>query len=130
MVSITGGRAKGVINNGNTKNKTHIGFDPGFYESQHITAVVHAVKKFLAVLVIDDGSTDDTTLQAASAGAEVLCQKNQGKGAALQAGFRKALEKGYDAVLTLDGDGQHDPQEILLFCRNSRKSGGFDHWSA
>ena len=95
---------------------------PAFNESQHIAAVVRGANKFSAVLVIDDGSTDETTLQAASAGAEVFCQKNLGKGAALQAGFKRALEKGYDAVLTLDGDGQHDPQEIPAFLEKFEES--------
>ena len=40
---------------------------------------------------------------------------NQGKGAALRAGFRRALDEGWDAVLTLDADGQHDPDEIPRF---------------
>ncbi|MEZ4834454.1 MAG: glycosyltransferase family 2 protein [Caldilineaceae bacterium] len=53
---------------------------------------------------------------AQAAGAIVVRQEpNQGKGTALQRGFRYALEEGFDAVLTLDADGQHDPAEMPLF---------------
>jgi glycosyltransferase involved in cell wall biosynthesis len=66
--------------------------------------------------VVDDGSIDDTALRAQEAGATVLRQNpNQGKGAALRMGFRWALDAGYEAVLTLDADGQHDPAEIPKF---------------
>jgi glycosyltransferase involved in cell wall biosynthesis len=67
-------------------------------------------------LVVDDGSRDNTADFAEAAGAIVLRQTpNQGKGAALRAGFRWALDDGYDAVITLDADGQHDPTEIPKF---------------
>ena len=70
----------------------------------------------LPVVVVDDGSTDDTAAAAEAAGATVLRQvPNAGKGAALRAGFRHALEAGADAVVTLDADGQHDPAEIPAF---------------
>ena len=70
----------------------------------------------LPILVVDDGSRDDTAAQARAAGATVIEQRpNQGKGAALRAGFRRALADGADAVLTLDADGQHDPAEIPAF---------------
>ena len=49
---------------------------------------------------------------------------NQGKGAALRAGFRVALEEGWDAVLTLDADGQHDPDEIPRFVGGVRGARG------
>ena len=89
---------------------------PAYNESGHIRAVVSAVRRHLPVIVVDDGSTDDTARRAAAAGAGVLRQPaNQGKGAALRAGFREALALGFEAVLTLDGDGQHDPAEIPHF---------------
>jgi glycosyltransferase involved in cell wall biosynthesis len=70
----------------------------------------------LPVLVVDDGSQDETARVAEAAGASVIRQTpNQGKGRALQTGFRRALADGYDAVLTLDADGQHDPAEIPKF---------------
>jgi glycosyltransferase involved in cell wall biosynthesis len=68
------------------------------------------------VLVVDDGSSDATGAVAAEAGATVIRQDpNQGKGAALRAGFRRALGDGAEAIVTLDADGQHDPAEIAEF---------------
>jgi glycosyltransferase involved in cell wall biosynthesis len=85
-------------------------------ESSAIGAVTAAALRSLPVLVVDDGSTDDTASIARAAGATVLAQSpNQGKGAALRAGFRWAIEQGVEAVVTLDGDGQHDPAEIPGF---------------
>lgn len=89
---------------------------PGYEEGPRIGAVVEAARRHLPVLVVDDGSTDDTAANAEAAGAVVLRQRpNQGKGAALRMGFRRALSEGYDAVVTLDADGQHDPAEISRF---------------
>lgn len=89
---------------------------PGYEEGPRIGAVVARARRHLPVLVVDDGSTDDTAAQAEAAGAIVLPQRpNQGKGAALRMGFRRALAEGYDAVVTLDADGQHDPDEIPEF---------------
>jgi len=89
---------------------------PAYNENKHITTVVEKTRRYLPVLVVDDGSKDDTAQLAESAGAEVLRQvPNQGKGAALMAGFRYALEKGYPGLVMLDADGQHDPDEIPKF---------------
>ena len=89
---------------------------PGYQEGPRIAAVVAGARLFLPVVVVDDGSTDDTAAQAEAAGATVLVQRpNAGKGAALRAGFRHALENGATAVVTLDADGQHDPAEIPSF---------------
>jgi glycosyltransferase involved in cell wall biosynthesis len=86
---------------------------PGYNEGPRIAQVVRGAAAHLPVVVVDDGSRDDTAAQARSAGATVLeLRPNQGKGAALRAGFRRALADGADAVLTLDADGQHDPAEI------------------
>ena len=77
------------------------------------------------IVVVDDGSTDDTPDLAKAAGAEVFYQRpNQGKGAALLTGLRLALERGYDAVVTLDADGQHDPGEIPAFLAAHVERGG------
>jgi len=66
-----------------------------------------------AVLVVDDGSTDGSGALAESAGAIVLRHAgNHGKGAALATAFAYARRKGFDAVLTMDADGQHDAGEI------------------
>src|SRR4029453_8206607 len=85
-------------------------------EGPRIGAVVRGALGHLPVIVVDDGSTDDTAARAREAGATVIAQRpNAGKGAALRAGFRPAPDAGYDAVLTLDADGQHDPAEIPAF---------------
>lgn len=89
---------------------------PAFNEKDHIAAVVTKAGKFLPVLVVDDGSVDETSAIARANGAEVIRQEpNQGKGAAMIKGYRYALEQAYDAVICLDGDGQHDPAEIPEF---------------
>ena len=85
---------------------------PAFNEGSRIAAVVAGLLRLrLPVLVVDDGSRDDTAAQAVAAGAQVHSQPNGGKGKAILAGCRWAVDQGYDAVLLLDGDGQHDPRE-------------------
>jgi glycosyltransferase involved in cell wall biosynthesis len=89
---------------------------PAHDEAARIGPVVTAAARHVPVLVVDDGSRDETGAVAAAAGAAVLRQQpNQGKGAALRAGFSAALARGVGAVITLDGDGQHDPAEIPAF---------------
>jgi glycosyltransferase involved in cell wall biosynthesis len=89
---------------------------PGYNEAPRIGHVVETARRFLPVLVVDDGSTDATGAVAAEAGAFVIRQEpNQGKGAALRAGYRRALADGAEAIITLDADGQHDPAEIADF---------------
>ena len=89
---------------------------PAYQEGPRIAAVVERTQVHLPVVVVDDGSTDDTADRAVAAGALVIRQvPNAGKGAALRRGFRHALEHEADAVVTLDADGQHDPAEIPRF---------------
>ena len=90
---------------------------PAHDDAPRIEPVIRAAAKHLPVIVVDDGSTDDTADVARAAGATVIEQHpNQGKGAALRAGFRRALDDGaVHAILTLDADGQHDPVEIPRF---------------
>jgi len=89
---------------------------PGYQEGPRIATVVGAARAYLPVVVVDDGSSDDTAARAEAAGATVLVQRpNAGKGAALRRGFRYALAQGCAAVVTLDADGQHDPAEIPAF---------------
>lgn len=86
---------------------------PAYNEELTIGSVVALSKRYGDVLVVDDGSQDRTTKIASSCGAHVLRhEKNKGKSAALETGFRYALEKNYDIVVTLDADGQHDPDFI------------------
>ena len=89
---------------------------PAHQEGPRLGPVVRAAVALLPVIVVDDGSTDDTAEVAAAAGAQLIRQQpNQGKGAALRAGFRAAVADGAVAVVTLDADGQHDPAEIPAF---------------
>jgi glycosyltransferase involved in cell wall biosynthesis len=90
---------------------------PAWNEARFIGRLVEELRALsLQVLVVDDGSTDDTAALAEAAGAKVIRQgTNQGKGAALAAGFEYARVGGYDAVVTLDSDGQHDPRDVLRF---------------
>jgi len=92
---------------------------PAYNASRTIGDVVKACRDVVSnVMVIDDGSRDDTAAAAKSAGADVVSHpKNRGKGGALKSGFAWALEHGYDAVITLDADGQHLPREIPKFLR-------------
>jgi glycosyltransferase involved in cell wall biosynthesis len=97
-------------------NSSFLVLVPAHNESARIGDVITAALRHLPVLVVDDGSTDDTAGVAEGAGATVIGQSpNQGKGAALRAGFRWALEHEIEAVVTVDGDGQHDPAEIPGF---------------
>ena len=89
---------------------------PAWNEGKRIGPVVTAAVNQLPVLVVDDGSSDDTGERAAEAGATVVRHaENLGKGHALVTGFKWGMEKGYDAILSLDADGQHDPVEIPKF---------------
>ena len=98
---------------------------PAFNEVLRVGQVVSAARNFLPVLVVDDGSSDGTAQAAEKAGAQILCQSsNQGKGAALRAGFNWALKGVYPAVLTLDADGQHDAAEIPSFINHFEAHGG------
>ncbi len=97
---------------------------PAHNEASRIAAVVAGlIERGLPVLVVDDGPVDGTAEAARAAGARVLRQEpNQGKGAALKAGFKEALKERlpgdvsqWEAILSLDGDGQHDPAEVPRF---------------
>jgi glycosyltransferase involved in cell wall biosynthesis len=96
--------------------RTVVALIPAHDEAPRIGPIVRAAAAHLPVLVVDDGSGDATAAVASEAGAVVLEQRpNQGKGAALRAGFRRAIADGATAVVTLDGDGQHDPAELPHF---------------
>ena len=97
-------------------DRLRIAVVPARNEEGAIGRVIEELKAFdpgLDVVVIDDGSTDATAERAAAAGAAVVrLPYNLGIGGAVQTGFKFALARGYEIVVRLDGDGQHDPQEI------------------
>jgi len=88
---------------------------PAYNEESNIADVV---KKSLPhvdrVIVCDDGSTDNTAKIAREAGAIVITQENQGYGAAIASLFDYARKEGAQIMVTLDGDGQHNPDQIPL----------------
>jgi len=89
---------------------------PAFNEEGAVAGVVeevHTILPGVQVLVIDDCSTDATVHRARAAGARVLALPHHlGLGGAVQAGYRLAFELGFDYVVRVDGDGQHDPRDI------------------
>jgi len=100
----------------NKTEKTTLAIIPCYNESTTIGSVILKVKDHVnKVLVVDDGSIDDTAKIAKAAGADVIShKKNYGKSAAIKNGFKYALEKNFDYVVTIDGDGQHNPDEIPI----------------
>lgn len=96
---------------------------PVFNEAQAIAAVVRSVRgRNLDVVVVDDGSTDDSGTFAREAGAVVIRHAaKQGKGNSLRDGFRHILQHDYEAVITMDGDGQHDSGDIDQFLRRAQE---------
>lgn len=97
---------------------------PTFNEGKSIGEVVRGVRaQNLEAIVIDDGSYDNTSETAKNSGATVIRnQRNVGKGASLMKGFGFALDNGFDAVITMDGDGQHATEDIQKFINAARYS--------
>jgi glycosyltransferase involved in cell wall biosynthesis len=89
---------------------------PAYNEEGSVGKVAGEVKTYLPeadALVVNDGSTDQTSEKAMASGAMVLdLPFNLGIGGAMQAGYQYAFEKDYDIAIQVDGDGQHDPKEI------------------
>jgi len=90
---------------------------PAHNESKRIGPVIEKVRKYIKkVIVVDDGSKDNTEQVAAKKGALVLRHIiNLGKGAAVKTGCDYALKKGAEKIILIDADGQHDPDEIPKF---------------
>lgn len=95
----------------------NIALIPAYNEEKTIAEVIAKTKSYVEqVIVIDDGSVDATSQEAARAGAIILKHKvNLGKGAALKTGCEYALQQGAQKIVVLDADGQHDPTEIPKF---------------
>lgn len=98
---------------------------PAYNAEDTVGDVVSGVKEYLQdVVVVDDGSQDNTAEEAKKAGAIVIRQKeNLGKGDALKTGFKYAIEKNYDAVITIDADSQHLPDEMPKFIEKYKEGG-------
>jgi glycosyltransferase involved in cell wall biosynthesis len=87
---------------------------PAFNEERLIGSVLLKLKKYpVDIIVVDDGSTDDTSAIARMAGVVVFKQEsNQGKGVALNTGLHAARESSPDVIVMLDADGQHLPEDL------------------
>jgi glycosyltransferase involved in cell wall biosynthesis len=98
---------------------------PCFNEGSSIAPLVNAIHRHLpAVIVVDDGSTDKTEVLARMVGAEVVNhERNLGKGAALKTGLSLALRRGFEWAITLDGDGQHAPDDLPCFLKCAKETG-------
>ncbi|MDT8910810.1 glycosyltransferase family 2 protein [Amycolatopsis sp. PS_44_ISF1] len=94
---------------------------PALNEQASVASVIGQVKAALPetdVLVVDDGSVDETARLARAAGAQVArLAVNLGVGGAMRTGFRYAVAHGYDVVVQVDSDGQHDPEEVASLLR-------------
>ncbi|HKP03464.1 MAG TPA: glycosyltransferase family 2 protein [Chthoniobacterales bacterium] len=90
---------------------------PAYLEEKHVGDVARRTLAQLdQVLVVDDGSPDATAENARASGAQVIVhEQNRGKGESIKTGLRHWLERGYEYVMILDGDGQHLPEEIERF---------------
>ena len=90
---------------------------PAYQEEKHVGGVVLRTRAQLNhVLVVDDGSSDQTALHAREAGAEVIIHPvNRGKGETIKTGLHHWFDCGFEFVIILDADGQHRPEEIDRF---------------
>ena len=93
---------------------------PAYNESSNIEIVIKETKKYVKdVVVVDDGSSDNTAFISENAGADVLRHiVNMGKGAALKTGCDYAIMRGAEILIAIDADGQHEPKEISNFIKN------------
>jgi glycosyltransferase involved in cell wall biosynthesis len=100
---------------------------PAYNEEEAIAGVVRSVRQHLPdvpVLVIDDASGDATVAAARAAGAEILpLPHHLGLGGCVQAGYKLAHELGFEYVIRIDGDGQHDPRDIPRIFERLKSSG-------
>jgi len=90
---------------------------PAYQCERTVGEVVRGIRRHVArVVVVDDGPTDRTGSAASDAGAEVIrLDRNRGKGFALRQGIARGLAGGAEALLLLDADGQHDPEDLPAF---------------
>jgi len=95
-----------------------------FNEEEHVCDLIKDIKKIVKdVVVVDDGSVDSTSQKALDGGAIVIRHvSNQGKGAALRTGFSYVERKGFNALIAMDADRQHDYKELPKFIEEFRKN--------
>jgi glycosyltransferase involved in cell wall biosynthesis len=97
---------------------------PAYNEAGAITGTIDDLRRHASefdVLIVDDGSTDDTAVLARRAGARVLrLPFNLGIGGAMQCGYQYALEQAYDVAVQVDGDGQHDARCLPIMLDHLR----------
>jgi glycosyltransferase involved in cell wall biosynthesis len=99
---------------------------PAYNEAKNIISVICDIRKYYDgdIVVIDDGSQDITSSAAREAGAFVIRHPfNMGYGTALQTGYKYAVEKNYDILLQIDGDGQHSAKFISDLFRQVETAG-------
>ena len=98
---------------------------PAYNAEATLRGVIEGVKRSrLDIVVVDDGSRDSTPRIVREMGVTLLRHsENRGKGRALRTGFTYVLEHGYEAVITIDADGQHDPTDIPRFVELYRQGG-------
>jgi glycosyltransferase involved in cell wall biosynthesis len=98
---------------------------PALNEALEIGRVILSVVPYAEVIVVDDGSSDDTALIAKNAGAfMVVHNRRMGYDAAIESGLFRSIELGFDFAITMDGDGQHIPEKIKIF--KQKLTGGAD----
>jgi glycosyltransferase involved in cell wall biosynthesis len=97
---------------------------PAYNESRTIGRIIQEARLFVGdIIVIDDGSKDHTAEIAGTEGVVVLRhEQNYGKGRALRTGFDYAVQHGYELVITMDSDGQHDPRDLPRFLERFRQT--------
>lgn len=112
------------------KNLKKLAMVPAYNEGEVIEFVISELGRHAPgfdVLVIDDGSTDDTAELAEAAGATVVRHPfNLGIGGAVQSGYKHAQRHGYDVAVQVDGDGQHDPRYLEPMLEKLHTSGDAD----
>lgn len=98
---------------------------PSYNEERAIGGIIRALRaRSLTVYVVDDGSTDKTAEIAAAEGAVVVRHKaNKGKGASMREGFQHILKKGFESVIVMDGDNQHEVDDIDAFMSCMERTG-------
>ena len=97
---------------------------PVFNEGRVISSVIQSIQKegWKNILVVDDGSSDNTYKEASATGVKALRHiLNRGKGAAIKTGLEAAKKLDFDIVVTLDGDGQHNPKDIKNMVEQIKK---------